>query len=179
MELTVVAKPYAKALSEVALADGSYNDWQQLLAALSAIVADDATGYFISAPSTTSANKTAFFQQSLTSVLARDLTAKEQNFIDMLIKNNKVLAASGIAQLFNNLVTTGSKNIKVLSAYELDTNEKENLIQSLNTKYGCEVNLDVEVDNNLSAGVVIKDGDKVIDLSISARTAVLAARLSM
>jgi F0F1-type ATP synthase delta subunit len=51
------------------------------------------------------------------------------------------------------------------------------------TDYGafcaCFVSIDIEIDENLVGGVVIKEGDKVIDLSIKARVNELGSQLSV
>ncbi|VVM20418.1 hypothetical protein BSPWISOXPB_11333 [uncultured Gammaproteobacteria bacterium] len=49
----------------------------------------------------------------------------------------------------------------------------------MSDKYKTTVSIDIEIDENLVGGVVIKEGDKVIDLSIKARVNELGSQLSV
>jgi F0F1-type ATP synthase delta subunit len=45
----------------------------------------------------------------------------------------------------------------------------DQIVKDLSDKYKTTISIDTEIDEDLVGGVVIKEGDKVIDLSIKAR----------
>jgi F-type H+-transporting ATPase subunit delta len=49
----------------------------------------------------------------------------------------------------------------VTSAYKLSKKEEDEIIKDLSDKYKTTVSIDIEIDENLVGGVVIKEGDKV------------------
>ncbi len=57
--------------------------------------------------------------------------------------------------------------------------EKKQIVSDLADKYTANVSIETFVDESLVGGVVIKDGDKVIDLSIKARVSELNLQLSI
>lgn len=178
MELTTIAKPYAKAINEIATANGNYDNWKTTLDSLAMISKDSLSVDFINSPSFSNADKVSFLTKSLTSIIGRDTSKEENNFMTLLVDNNRVNVSSGIAELFSNFATNNNKHISVISAYDLEESEKSQLVDTLKKKYNCEIILDVSVNKELVGGIVIKDGDKVIDLSITASAEKLAACLA-
>jgi hypothetical protein len=49
----------------------------------------------------------------------------------------------------------------VTSAYKLSKKEEDEIIKDLSDKYKTTVSIDIEIDENLVGGVVIKEGDKM------------------
>jgi F-type H+-transporting ATPase subunit delta len=180
MELTTIAKPYAKAISEIAIAGNQLDSWQATLDGLSFISTDANSKEFISSPKTSFDDKVKFITQTLSSILNRNISKNENNLITLLVSNNRINASSSIAELFSDFsasVGDKSKKISVISAYELTSDEQTKISTDLKQKFSCEIVLDVSINDSLVGGVVIKDGDKVIDTSISASVEKLAACL--
>jgi F-type H+-transporting ATPase subunit delta len=76
-------------------------------------------------------------------------------------------------------LNSDAKAFHVTSAYKLSKKEEDEIIKDLSDKYKTTVSIDIEIDENLVGGVVIKEGDKVIDLSIKARVNELGSQLSV
>lgn len=181
MELTTIAKPYAKAIYQIASSDNSFESWQHSLDILGAIATDSDSQNLISSPSVNDAKKIDFINKAFASINGNDANEKEKNLISLLVANNKILASQSIANLFGDFVSEvgkSGKKITVFSAYELSADEKDKLSADLKQKFATEITLETMVDTSLVGGVVIKDGDKVIDLSISASVEKLAACLN-
>ncbi len=170
MELTTIAKPYANAVFEIAQQNKSFIDWRSILE-VGATIANDATIHtFISSPNPAKANKIGAIFAIFSSALDRELSKQEKTFVDLLLKNNRINALPSILKLFNAMsnLSSNTKSFHVISAYKLSEKEKEEIIKNLSDKYKAMVSIDTEIDKNLICGVVIKEGDKVIDLSTKA-----------
>jgi F-type H+-transporting ATPase subunit delta len=180
MEQATIAKPYAAAIYEIAASDNNFQSWQTSLAGLGAISNDNESKEFISSPKLSHEDKVKFITAALSSIIKRDTNTQENNLINLLVENNRVNVSSNIAELFENLAgsVNKTKKISIISAYALSDDEESKIMSDLQDKFACDIVLDVSIDSNLVGGIVIKDGDKVIDTSISASIEKLAACLS-
>jgi F-type H+-transporting ATPase subunit delta len=61
----------------------------------------------------------------------------------------------------------------------LSDKEEKQIVSDLADKYAANVNIDTSIDASLVGGIVVKDGDKVIDMSIQARINELNIQLSI
>ena len=57
--------------------------------------------------------------------------------------------------------------------------EKKAIIDDLTNKHKTTVSVETEVDESLKGGIIIKEGDKVIDTSIKAKVDALSVSLSV
>ena len=181
MELSTIAKPYAQAIFDIAEQGSSHSEWSDLLSTASAIMSDDATQNFVASPNTSKNQKIQLICASLEKAMARGLNAQESAFINLILNNDRTEAMSSIANAFEAAVTNANKgkNFTVVSAYELSDAEKKAIVDDLSAKHNTTVNVDTLVDNTLTGGVVIKEGDKVIDTSIKAKVDALSVCLSV
>jgi len=178
MELTTIAKPYAKAINDIAVAAGNFDSWKNTLDILAIISKDSVASDFIYSPKSNNADRVKFISSTLGAALGRDTTSEENNFVKLLIVNNRMKVSSSIAELFNSFATNTIKKISIISAYDLSESEKSQIAEILKKKYNCEIVLNIAIDASLVGGVVVKDGDKVIDLSVNAGVEKLAACLA-
>ncbi|SFV70020.1 ATP synthase delta chain [hydrothermal vent metagenome] len=179
MELQTVAKPYAKALNALATQNNSFIGWQEYLKALTSVVENEQMKQFVNSPNISLDKKKTFVNTLLEKLLSRKLTKQELNFVDLLVTNNRLIASVYILELFNNFGVNAVRTIEVISAYKLSKEEEKSLMSFLAKKFDCEIILNIVIDSSLLSGLVIKDGDKVIDLSIHARIEELSACLSI
>ncbi|ABL02752.1 ATP synthase F1 subcomplex delta subunit [Candidatus Ruthia magnifica str. Cm (Calyptogena magnifica)] len=180
MELVVIAKPYANAIFELAQQDKSYLQWKMVLDAGAQLLIDEQMCKFIAFPNVLKQDKLSVIKELLKSILARELSGHEVTFIGILLNNNRINALPSIATLFESLINTtnDAKMFNVISAYQLSELEKKQIVRDLTNQYNKVVNIDAVIDKDLVGGVIIKDGDKVIDMSIKARVNELELRLS-
>ena len=115
------------------------------------------------------------------SSLDRALSKKEKAFIGLLLENGRLSVLPSILALFN--AKTGlesdAKVFQITSAYQLSTEEEKKIVSDLADKYNTTVRINTMVDKNLVGSIVIKEGDKVIDLSVKARVDALSSCLSI
>ncbi len=181
MELSTIAKPYAQAIFDIAEQGSSHSEWSDLLGAANAILSDGATQDFVASPNTSKDQKIQLICVLLEKALARSLNTQESAFINLLLNNDRTDAISSIANLFEAAVTNANKgkNFTVISAFKLSDSEVKAIVDDLSGKHNTTVNVDTLVDDTLKGGVVIKEGDKVIDTSIKAKVDALSVCLSV
>jgi F-type H+-transporting ATPase subunit delta len=181
MELSTIAKPYAQAIFDIAEQGSSHSEWSDLLSTASVIMSDDATQDFVASPNTSKDQKIQLICVLLEKVMARSLNTQESAFINLIINNDRTEAIESIANAFEVAVTNANKgmNFTVVSAFELSATEEKAIVDDLSAKHNTTVNVDTIVDGTLTGGVVIKEGDKVIDTSIKAKVDALSVCLSV
>ena len=112
---------------------------------------------------------------------SRELSKQESAFINLILKNDRSSVISSIADAFESAVSNAnkSKNFKVISAFELSEAEQKAIVEDLTSKHKTTVAVETEIDKTLKGGVIIKEGDKVIDTSIKAKVDALSVSLSV
>jgi len=175
-ELVTLARPYAKAAFEVALAAGQLAEWQQMLGTAAAVAVHDKVCAALSSPALTGEQQAAL----MTGLCGDTLNAGMQNLIRALAANKRLALLPAIAVQFAELKAQQEKTVavEISSAFPLDPAMAERLSQVLGKKWQCNVELRTEVDKDLLGGVVIKAGDTVIDASVRGRMLKLAEALT-
>ncbi|CAC9584718.1 ATP synthase delta chain (EC 3.6.3.14) [uncultured Gammaproteobacteria bacterium] len=180
MELVTIAKPYANAVFSIAQQDKSHDDWKAVLEASAALVVDDQMQVYLDSPSASKQDKSSAIQSLVASVIDRKLNTKENEFLSLILANDRAAVLPSILSLFEDRSNSfdDAKAFSVISAYKLTATEEKNIVKDLSEKYNASVSIETTIDESLVGGLIIKLGDKVIDLSIKARTDELNLRLT-
>ena len=181
MELSTIAKPYAQAIFEIAVQNNSVTEWSQLLSATTLVMADANTKAFIASPSKSKDQKFDLISTLVGRVTSKDLSKQETAFINLILNNDRSASISSISNAFEAAVSNSnkSKNFKVISAFELSEAEQNAIVEDLTNKHKTTVSVETEIDLTLKGGVIIKEGDKVIDTSVKAKVDALSVSLSV
>lgn len=176
-ELVTLARPYAKAVFEVALAESKLADWQSVLGLAAAVVSDDKVRAALSSPAMTSEQQAML----MLDICGDSLPLKAQNLVRTLAGNKRLALFPSIASQFAALKAQQEKTVAVdiTSAFPLDAATADRLAQVLGRKWQCQVKLHMETDSKLIGGVVIRAGDTVIDASVRGRVMKLAETLTV
>lgn len=164
-ESTTVARPYAKAVLDLARQQGSsLSEWQQRLDLLAALV-----GYQPIRDAIENPRQTA--EQSLQLIIAAlgpELGTEGINLVSLLIENRRLSLAPQIAEIYSSLRTEaeGAVDAEVVTAKWMDFQQQERIIEALSRRLGRRVNLTTRIDESLVGGAVIRAGDLVIDGSV-------------
>lgn len=180
MELATIAKPYANAIFEIAQQDKSYDDWKLILEAATSLVSDEQMQAYLNSPNASKQDKSTNVQSLVASIANRKLSAKENEFLSLILDNDRTAVLPSILSLFENRLNAfdDAKVFFVTSAYKLTATEEENIVSDLSVKYNATVSIETTIDETLVGGLIIKLGDKVIDMSIKARADELSLRLT-
>jgi len=171
-ELSTLARPYAKAAFEYAVAGKNLKSWSNSLKVVAAVCQNEKVVNLLSSPSSTSAQ-----QAELTIEICGDeINEKTKGFISVLAENKRLKLLPQISKQFETLKDNREKTIDVdvVSAIKLSDKQKNTLASALSAKLEREVNMQVSIDTSLIGGAVIRAGDTVIDGSICGRLTTLA-----
>jgi F-type H+-transporting ATPase subunit delta len=169
------ARPYAKAVFELAQETNAYEAWALVLGRLADISADESFSSITSDPR---------IEQSQVVDVLTDLTKDVlpeggTNFIKLIVQNARVSSIADIQHLYTDLVAKAqaSVNATVVSAIALTDAQKSSLESALRERVGLNVKREESVDADLIGGAIIKAGDLVIDGSAKGRIEKLATAL--
>lgn len=175
-ELSTLARPYAKAAFEYALAHNDLGGWSKQLS-MAAAVAESATlKKMLSSPALTAEQRSKI----LLDVCGDALGDKARNFIRVLAENKRLELLAYIQLQFEELKANQEKTIDVdiVSAFALDSELTQKLAQALRGKLQRDVTVNASVDSSLLGGVLVRAGDVVIDGSVRGRLTKLAQAMS-
>ncbi len=180
MELVTIAKPYANAVFEIAQQDKSHNDWKAVLEAAASLMANEKMQDYLNSPSVAKQDKNATIQELVVQITKRKLNTKEGEFLSLVLDNSRAEALPSILALFEERANSfdDAKVFQVISAYKLTAAEEKNIATDLGKKYNTNVSIEATINDSLVGGLVVKLGDKVIDMSIKARTDELSLLLT-
>ena len=175
-ELTTLARPYARAAFEHALAGQSLAAWAEALATAAAVAADERAAQLLGSPSFTAVQKA----DALIEVCGEALPAPAQNFVRVLAENRRLALLPQIHALFLALKAQQERavDLQLTSAFEIDPAQGARIAEALARKLQREVRLSTDVDPGLIGGVIIRTDDLVIDGSVRGRLAKLSEALN-
>ncbi len=180
-DTTTIARPYAKAIFEHALAAKQLAAWAVILSDLSQAVLNPQASRFIDDPATTAEQQS----QLLLSLFAKSGKTGEaqaiESFITMLASNKRLPLLPDISTQFEVLRAEQEKtlNVSVSSYTDLSEKQQQNLIKSLSLRLQRQITLDVSLDKSLLGGAVIRAGDLVIDGSVRGKLNKLGTDLAV
>ena len=163
-EFTTTARPYARAVFELARETNTVPQWSRLLAALAKVLSDESLAALINDP------KISRWQiaDSIADGFAAGLSDDQRRFIHLLVGARRLPAAGEIAELFEAYRADAEQSIQaqVVSARPLDEDQLRSFQQALEKRTRKTVHLSARVDETLVGGALVRAGDRVIDGSL-------------
>ena len=174
-ELTTLARPYAKAVFDAAKEQDAVDSWGQALALAGLIAANKAVKNILANPGLSERRKAELFFDTAEEQLPEAL----RNFLLILSENKRLALLPEISILFAfyRAELERTVKIKVSTAYEMTSDEQQQLARALSSKLERKVALETTVDRSLIGGVVVNSGDLVIDASVRGKLAKMAKAL--
>ena len=174
-EITTVARPYAEAIFSAAQDGDALEAWAQNLALLTEIVTEAQLVHQIATPSVPRER----LRDLILDIAGENLLPEARNLVRLLAANKRLALLPEIERLFAALRSQaqGRQPVQIRTAYPLDVEEQQRLIEALKKKLSAEIELSVEEDPSLIGGLVIRAGDLVIDASLRGRLEKLAGKL--
>ena len=175
-ELTTAARPYARAVFEMAQDGGALNEWSTQLASLSQVIASEDSAALLNNPRLTQDQKISV----ITDAIGQSANDGSKNLLRVLGENNRFVLLPEITRLYEEMKAQaqGAIEAEVTSAMEITEAQQNAIAAALQKRLGREVKLVTKIDPNLMGGAVVRAGDLVIDGSIQSRLKEMKAALS-
>lgn len=170
-ERLTVARPYAGAVFEVALADKKLREWSDALQLLAAFVKDATMQALLLNPGITATQMTAFLHQlceQRLSAVTRALKVQLHNCIRLLAHEKRLGYLPEIATLYEQRLAEHNDEVAVIvtSATPLSAAQRERLRQRLEARLKTKVTSVYEEDQAILGGLLVRAKDWVIDASL-------------
>ena len=171
MDMTTVARPYARAAFEVAKGSESIADWQTALKIDREMVVSAELAQWLKNPERSSEEKLKVFElvhSGFCEHHSATIKQQHQNFLKMLLANDRLFALADIYKEYKKLAAKNASivNVRVDSALELGDAERNQLEKSLRDRFKCDVKTHYMVKPDLVGGMLIKTSGWVLDGSI-------------
>ena len=176
-----VARPYARAIFDIAHANGELQAWSTALACAAAVIEQPEARAHLAQPGLSNADRARYVGSMCEGVAGAEKLgdAAGANLLAVLSENDRLQACPEISRQFDQLKTQAEQKIevKITSATPVEPDLADRLSSALQQNLGRYVELTLEVDAGLIGGAVIEAEDKVIDASVRSRLQRLAGQL--
>ncbi len=176
IELTSLARPYAKAIFSAALEVGAMDPVANELNLLGQALHTDKINDIIDNPELSKTDTAA----KLISVFETELSDLSKRLIDVLSENSRLNLLHAIFDIYQGLLQEHNKqsSIEVVVASSPSAESKENIINKLQALHGASANINFKEDPSIMGGMFLKVGDETLDLSIKGRVKKLVNQLN-
>ena len=173
-ERTTLARPYARAVFELAEKPDARRRWSEWLDALTQVVTHPEV-----VPLLTSPRLTADELAGVVAEAAGELNDQGKNFVRVVAAARRLQLMPEIRAIYEHLraEAEGAMDVEVVSAKPLDQEQQERLAIALQRRLGREIRLHATVDDSLIGGAVICAGDTTIDGSVQGKLERLSSAL--
>lgn len=174
-EVATLARPYAKAVFEIAKGANALDHWSRMLDVLGSVAEIPKIRRLLDSPDLPDEQK-AF---RLLEICGDELDDRARKTVQVLAHNKRLDVIEEIREQFEELKAQDEKvlDVEVISAYPLTSEQQDRIQSALGQRYQREVNLSSRVDRQLLGGAVIRAGDTVIDGSVRGKLDKLAETL--
>lgn len=174
--LSTLARPYAKAVFELARDSGGFEKWQNALEALANIARLEEVTELMKNPRVTTAQQADVF----IAAAGDALDEKAKNLVRVLAQYRRLEALPAIADDFIALRAAAENTVKaeLRTAVPASEEQRESIRKALVRRLGRNVELVSVVDESLIGGAEIRAGDFVIDSSLRGKLERLATRVA-
>jgi F-type H+-transporting ATPase subunit delta len=172
-ERITIARPYAKAVFQLAQSQQRLAPWSEALGLAATVVSDPRVAPLLSNP--------AVGADALVGLIAdiggARLDEQARNLLMTLAANRRLGFLPEIAARYEQLRAEAERTVEVTvtSAVPLSAEQQSHYVAALAKRLGREVHLSCATDPSLIGGAVVQAGDLVIDGSVRAGLAQLAA----
>ena len=166
-EQSSLARPYAKAIFELAKESEDFSAWSDQLTVLGMISADPDMAELVQNPAVSNAQ----LIELVLDVAGDRLDAQAQNLVKLLVRNDRLMVVPEINEQYMILRDEAQQVIEaqLITASEVDEAQKQRIESALSERLGKKIKLETLVDESLIGGAVVRAGDWVVDGSVKAQ----------
>ena len=176
IELTPLARPYAKAVFASALDTDSIDEIKEELKTMALVSSTIEVKNLIEDP-TLSNNE---ILNSLKTLLDGSISKTSQSLLNVLAENNRFNLLEAIFEIYKEIVAKHKeqKSVEVFVATEPYSDTKETIKTRLVSTHGEGTNVEFKIDPHIMGGLSIKVGDETLDLSVKGKVKKLINQLN-
>ena len=176
IELTPLARPYAKAVFASALDTESIDEIKEELKTMALVSSTIEVKDMIEDP-TLSNNE---ILNSLKTLLEGSISKTSQSLLNVLSENNRFNLLEAIFEIYKEIVAKHKeqKSVEVFVATEPSSDTKETIKTRLVSTHGEGTNVEFKIDPHIMGGLSIKVGDETLDLSVKGKVKKLINQLN-
>ena len=176
IELTPLARPYAKAVFASALDTDSIDEIKEELKTMALVSSTTEVKSLIEDP-TLSNNE---ILNSLKTLLDGSISKTSQSLLNVLAENNRFNLLEAIFEIYKEIVAKHKeqKSVEVFVATEPSSDTEEKIKTRLVSTYGEGTNVEFKIDPHIMGGLSIKVGDETLDLSVKGKVKKLINQLN-
>ncbi len=173
--VNTLARPYAKAIFELALEQKTLKEWANALNILAMIASNEEMKPVLVNPLVSKQQSENLFFE----IAGDSLNAENKNLVSLLASKKRLNILPAIVQVYEACLAEKEKTIevKVVSAYQIDQARLQKLQHVLENYLKKQVIMEFGIDSGLLGGVIIYAGDQVIDNSIRHKLNRLSERI--
>lgn len=173
---TTIARPYAKAIFEHALAEQQLAQWSDYLFVLAQAVLDPNASQFIANPASTPEQQI----ELLNALCSKKENKALSNLISLLATNKRLMLLPEIKALYEVHRAEQEKTlgVEVISYSDVSSAQQQHLVDALSKRLQRNVSLNISIDPSLLGGAIIRAGDLVIDGSVRGKLNKLSTDLA-
>ena len=177
-EKSTLARPYARAVFELANEKRAFDGWSKSLDLLASLSADASVQAMFASPKAAPAVRAEVLSE-LAGKAGQKLDQQARNFVGLLAENRRLGLLPEIAAEFERLRAEAENTLEVelVAAMPVPAEEQKRLADALHQKLGRKITLKYVEDKTLIGGAVIRAGDLVIDGSVREKLGRLTASL--
>ena len=166
-----IARPYAKAVLEQALAHAQRGEWYNVLFILTKTIENKTFSQTINNPIFSSDQKLKWLSNIYKKTLPKlnkTLAHHVDNFIKLLLAHKRLFILPDVLEIYQQLLYAYEKIsiIYISSAFSLSMTQKEKLEATLKKYFNGTVKIHYTVNRSLIGGLIIQSKDLLIDASI-------------
>jgi F-type H+-transporting ATPase subunit delta len=168
MNFEGIARPYTKAVFDIAKENGEVSAWLECVETVVCLVENKEFQSLVHSPST--------HRSDVVKIILSALKGKEpksfESFIELLIENNRLPALPALQEQLVKAISLDSKvrQAEIRVAKDLDKAKLDLITKALEKRFDCKVEVQVKVDVSVLGGAIIRmDDDTVFDGSLAAR----------
>jgi len=175
-ELTTAARPYAKAVFELAESTGSLDSWSQQLEVMASIASAEGSAELLNSPKVSASDKVSAFVD----IAKGGVNDQGVNLLKSLSENNRFALLPDMASLFETMKAESHGEVEgeLIAAAEVNQSQESAIVTALEKRLGRKVKLVTRIDASLLGGAIVRVGDLVIDGSLQGRFQTMKANLS-
>lgn len=173
---TTLARPYARAVFQVARDAGQLSEWSDALEFAAVIASSEDIEQFYGDPRVDREQLLGL----MTDLGGDRFNDQFKNLLKVLMNYDRLDLLPEISSQFEfyRREAEARLRVQVSSAMPMNDEEMKRMAERLKARFGREIDLDVDVDESLIGGAVIRAGDQVIDGSVRGRLEQLGRQLA-